>query len=79
MCTGPGSGQGQSPRIFNRLRDFEATYRAVPVGPYLGALTLALKGVGERFEARCERFGALGEARVDDRRLGGLLIDQLVG
>ena len=22
MCTGPGSGQGQSPRIFNRLRDF---------------------------------------------------------
>src|SRR5688500_9349904 len=79
MCTGPGSGQGQSPRIFNRLRDFEATYRAVPVSLYLGVLAFALKGVGEGFEAPSERLGALREARVENGGFGGALIDQLVG
>ena len=77
MCTGPGSGQGQSPRIFNRLRDFRSSYEAVPVTPYLGVMVALLKGVGERFEAfgdalaaddqrRIERFGQFDLAPVDD-------------
>ena len=35
-ASGPGSGQGQSPRMFNRLRDVRGSYRAVPVASYLG-------------------------------------------
>ena len=57
MCTGPGSGQGQSPRIFNRLRDFRGSYEAVPVALYLGVYARSLKGVSQRFEPFGELLG----------------------
>ena len=63
----------------NSLREVEGSYRAVPVAFYLGVLALALKGVGEGFEAARERLGALSEQRVDMARLRSSLIDDLVG
>src|SRR5205085_930150 len=50
---------------------FVASYRAVPVEPYLSVRALALKGLGERFEASRERFGARGERWVRFRGRGG--------
>jgi hypothetical protein len=62
---------------------FVASYRAVPVARYLRVRTLALKGLGKRFEPRSERFGAtdeLGVGRRRDLRGGfGAFVDQLVG
>src|SRR5258705_588703 len=64
---------------------FVASYRAVPVAPYLVACALALKGLGERFKAAGERFGARDQRRVglgDNRRRrrgGRILVHQLVG
>ncbi len=86
MCTGPGSGQGQLPRIMNSLRDVQASYRAVPVDPYLGVRRLILKRLGERLEAACQPLGARGKLGVWSCRLHGCwgaptiaLLDQLVG
>src|SRR3546814_12618212 len=40
MGVGPGSGQGQPPRMMYRLRDFrKSSCRAVPAIPYVGAPT----------------------------------------
>jgi hypothetical protein len=35
-----------------------ASYRAVPVAPYLGVPSFALKGFGKRFEALGQSLGA---------------------
>ena len=43
---------------------FEASYRAVPVAPYLGVDGPALKGVGNRFEPVGDLFGAFDQRRV---------------
>src|SRR6185295_9537473 len=50
---------------------FVASYRAVPVDPYLGDGRVILKLLGERLEAPGERFGALHQRRVRAGRLGG--------
>src|SRR5213592_2586961 len=63
---------------------FVASYRAVPVRPYLGARALILKRGCERFEALRERFGARGQYGVRSGRHGsggsgfGLGFDQLI-
>lgn len=56
MCVGPGSGQGQLPRMMYRLRDFrKSSCRAEPAAPYVGVRTRVLKG----FE--CARGALSGE------------------
>lgn len=37
---------------------FVATYRAVPVAPYLGVYLRLLKGIGDRFQPFGKAFGA---------------------
>ena len=64
MCTGPGSGQGQSPRILIASGIFVGSYRAVPVASYLGVDGLFLKGVGERFQPLGERLDPAGDLGV---------------
>lgn len=47
MWIGPGPGQGQPPRIRNRLRDnAEARTEQYPSGIYLGGGAVALKMLG---------------------------------
>jgi len=60
---------------------FMASYRAVPVCPYLGVRCVGLKGVGKRFELLREPFDALGKLRVRSGRCRRLrmVVDQLVG
>ena len=80
MCTGPGSEQGQSPRIFNRLRDFRSSYEAEPVTPYLGVMVSLLKGVGQRFEAFGDAFAARDERGIKRFRQFHLApVNNLVG
>src|SRR4051794_4380340 len=63
---------------------FKARTGQYPSSANLGACALALKGVGERFEAGGERFDAARKFRIGCRgrlRLGylGALLDDLVG
>lgn len=66
MCVGPGSGQGQPPRMCYRLRDvLKSSYRAVPVTPDLGTGLLALKSLGEPFRPFGQPFERLDESGVN--------------
>lgn len=62
---------------------FVASYRAVPVQPYLGFRGATLKGPGKRFESFGKAFDSGGKFRVGRWRRWrcrfGPLFDQLVG
>ena len=79
MCVGPGSGQGQLPRMKNSPGDYIATYRAVPVRTYLGSLGHLLKSVCKLFQASRKRVCLLAEAFVRGGRLDRPFLDQLIG
>ena len=52
MYVGPGSGQGQLPRMMYRLRDFrKSSCRAVPAAPYVGCRACRLKGFARKLAA----------------------------
>lgn len=84
MWIGPGPGQGQPPRILNRLRDnAEARTEQYPSLVYLGGRRAALKMVGESFDAPgqlldriCQRGIRIGRQRRD---LAAANVVQLVG
>ena len=63
MCTGPQceeSGPDRDSPLGYLIASgiFVATYRAVPVAPYLGVYLRLLKGIGDRFQPFGKAFGA---------------------
>lgn len=64
MYAGPGSGKGQLPRKYNRLRDIKGAHRAVPVSPYLGCASPALKSLGDLLHPIGEPLDRQRDARV---------------
>ena len=85
MCTGPGSGQGQLPRIFNRLRDFRGF---VPGSTRHGLSRRSrLHSQARRQAIRAGRQALRRGRRVPDRArwraaaaaAPGFVVDQLVG
>lgn len=72
MCVGPGSGQGQLPRMMYRLRDFrKGSCRAVPANHYVSVHKAALKGLehagrpgailGALIHLICQRLDTVGD------------------
>src|SRR3546814_8199331 len=65
MCAGPGSGQGQPPRMSYRLRDvLKSSYRAVPVRLYLGVMGRGLKCGGQRLHPLRQPLQRLGDRGI---------------
>ena len=58
---------------------FVASYRAVPVAPYLDGGDALLKGDGKRFDSLGQGLDPGAKRGVDHRRLGAGLFEQLIG
>src|SRR6187401_644198 len=70
MCTGPQwkqSGPDRDSPLGYLIASgiFVATYRAVPVALYLGAVAVLLKGVGKRFDAFGQFLGTFYQRRIE--------------
>lgn len=71
MWIGPGPGQGQPPRICNRLRDnAEARTKQYPSADNLGSRRAALKMLRERLDAGGELLDRAGQRKIRIRRKG---------
>lgn len=69
MWIGPGPGQGQPPRICNRLRDnAEARTKQYPSPTYLGGWSPILKVIGERFDPGGKLLDDAGQRDIGIRR-----------